>query len=96
MNLTVLFQLTFTFIYNTFIKKKFNFSKISGYQTDPNFYKIIKGFNSNTSTLTTYHYLVKFNALKHSTLAKEAFILVTVCFQLASWKQDFFSFFFFF
>ena len=32
---TVLFQLTFTFIYSTFNKKVFNFSKISGSQIDP-------------------------------------------------------------
>ena len=30
---TVPFQLTFTFIYNIFSKKVFNFSKISGFQT---------------------------------------------------------------
>jgi len=30
MSLTILFQLTFNFIYSTFSKKNFNFSKISG------------------------------------------------------------------
>ena len=35
MSLTILFQLTFTFIYGTFSKKNFNFSKINGFQTDP-------------------------------------------------------------
>ena len=37
MGSTILFQLTFTFIYNTFSKKNNNnnFSKISGFQIDP-------------------------------------------------------------
>ena len=33
-SLTILFHLTFTFIYNTFNKKNFNFSKISESQTN--------------------------------------------------------------
>ena len=35
MGLTVLFQLTFTFIYSIFNKKIFSFNKINGSQTDP-------------------------------------------------------------
>jgi len=35
MSLTVLFQLTFTFIYSIFSKKNFSFNKINGSQTDP-------------------------------------------------------------
>ena len=34
MDPTILFQLTFTFIYSTFSKKNFSFSKISGSQID--------------------------------------------------------------
>ena len=37
MGLTVLFQLTFTFIYSTFSKKFFSFSEISGSQMNPKF-----------------------------------------------------------
>ena len=33
-NLIILFQLTFTFIYRTFNNKKFNFNKISKSQTN--------------------------------------------------------------
>ena len=35
MSPTILFQLIFTFIYNTFSKKIFNFNKINESQTDP-------------------------------------------------------------
>ena len=37
MSQTVLFQLTFTFIYSTFSKKIFSFNKISESQIDPKF-----------------------------------------------------------
>ena len=36
---TILFQLNFTFIYSTFNKKVFNFSKISESQSDPTYDK---------------------------------------------------------
>ena len=35
MSIIVLFQLTFIFIYGTFSKKKFNFNRINGSQTNP-------------------------------------------------------------
>ena len=46
MSLIVLFQLIFTFIYSTFNKKVFNFSKINGFQIDPKceFYLVFLSF----------------------------------------------------
>ena len=53
MNLTVLFQLTFTFIYITFSKKKFSFSKISGSQINPRTVETMNVVIDETSTSTT-------------------------------------------
>ena len=48
MGLIVLFQLRFTFIYSTFSKKNFKFSKISESQTDPIYYIYILATQNNS------------------------------------------------
>ena len=53
MNPAVLFQLTFTFIYITFSKKKFSFSKISGSQINPRTAETMNVVIDETSTSTT-------------------------------------------
>jgi len=67
---TVLFQLTFTYIYSTFSKKYFSFSKISGSQTNPKFVLLFLLFNL---------FLLLFMVLLHFLVL---FVSLTVLFQL--------------
>ena len=59
MDLTVLFQLIFTFTYNTFNKKNFNFSKINRSQTDPNYLRVKELFISSFGLTLVTTYLVE-------------------------------------